>query len=259
MLTCCLRSSLMVNDETPTSYFQDSTPGMIASNLADVHWVVRPSLAATALNRSTSKPMTVLPSVSRNSLGASVESVPMSSLPSALAAAGTFAASAWSTPEALVVAVLPAPLLLLPHAATTKVKPRPRASSRHLRALLNMCRPYRPGRRAAPQRPLISNCRIPCHATHAACMTRSGQLAQIRLPHQRVMSRACLVSESTSARSATRSRSAIERGVRVVHRSRGGCGGSCLDRQSLLMIWLVALSASGGRRSKTIRALLAPS
>src|SRR6266540_936084 len=91
----------------------------------------------------------------------------MSSLPSALTAAGTFAASAWSTPEALVVAVLPPPLLLLPHAATTKVKPRPRASSRHLRALLNMFRPYRPGRRAAPQRPLISNCRIPCHATHA--------------------------------------------------------------------------------------------
>src|SRR6266508_2549166 len=185
MLTCCLRSSLMVNDETPTSYFPDSTPGMIASNLADVHWVVRPSLAATALNRSTSKPMSILPS--------------------ALTAAGTFAASAWSTPEALVVAVLPPPLLLLPHAATTKVKPRPRASSRHLRAFPNMFRPYRPGRRAAPQRPLISNCRIPCHATHAACMTRSGQLTQIRLPHQRVMSRACLVSESTSARSATRS------------------------------------------------------
>src|SRR6266508_2291064 len=43
MLTCCLRSSLMVNDETPSSYLPDSTPGMIAPNLAHVHRVVRPS------------------------------------------------------------------------------------------------------------------------------------------------------------------------------------------------------------------------
>jgi len=69
MLTCFSRSSLTVNDETPASYLPDWRPGMIASNTADSYSVFRPSLAATALNRSTSKPMTVLPSVSRNSFG----------------------------------------------------------------------------------------------------------------------------------------------------------------------------------------------
>jgi hypothetical protein len=60
----------MVNDEIPISYFPESTPVMIESNLADCHSVFSPSLAATALNRSTSKPTIVFPSVSRNSLGA---------------------------------------------------------------------------------------------------------------------------------------------------------------------------------------------
>jgi hypothetical protein len=60
----------MVNDDTPASYLPDWTPGMMSANLEGCHSVCRPSLAATALNRSTSKPTTVLPSVSRNSLGA---------------------------------------------------------------------------------------------------------------------------------------------------------------------------------------------
>src|SRR6188768_3719510 len=87
------RSALTVNDETPTVYLPEVTPGMIASNFADCHSAVRPSFCATALNRSTSKPTTVLPSASRNSFGAYVESVPMMSLPDALISAGTLSAS----------------------------------------------------------------------------------------------------------------------------------------------------------------------
>src|SRR4051794_32598732 len=99
MVTCLRRSGLMVNDETPTLYLPVPTPGMMLSNVADCHCVVRPSLPATALKRSTSKPITVLPSASRNSLGAYVESVPMTSLPADLMSAGTFAASALSTDD----------------------------------------------------------------------------------------------------------------------------------------------------------------
>src|SRR3954447_8544649 len=91
------RSGLIVKEETPTVYLPELTPGMMLSNVADCHSVVRPSFAATALNRSTSKPITVLPSVSTYSLGAYVESVPMVSLPADLIAAGTLAASAAST------------------------------------------------------------------------------------------------------------------------------------------------------------------
>src|SRR5262245_12072352 len=119
MVTCFMRSALMVNDETPMSYLPDVTPGMIASNGADTHCVLMPSFPATALKRSTSKPITVLPSVSRNSLGGYVESVPMTIVPFDLIAAGTFAASDGSTDDA-IVGVLPPPALLLfelPHAA----------------------------------------------------------------------------------------------------------------------------------------------
>jgi hypothetical protein len=76
----------------------EATPAISEPKSPDCHSVVRPSFLATALNRSTSKPMTVLPSVSRNSLGAYVESVPTTILPSALIAAGTIAASLSSTP-----------------------------------------------------------------------------------------------------------------------------------------------------------------
>src|SRR3954451_5332616 len=97
MVASFSRSTLTVNDETPTLYLPVPTPGMMLSKLADCQSVVRPNFCATALNRSTSNPMTVLPSVSRNSLGAYDESVPMISLPDALMSAGTFAASALST------------------------------------------------------------------------------------------------------------------------------------------------------------------
>src|SRR5689334_10710827 len=92
MVASLRRSALIVNDETPTLYFLVPTPGMMLSNDADCHSVVRPSLWPTALNRSTSNPMTVLPSASRNSLGAYVESVPMISLPADLMSAGTLSA-----------------------------------------------------------------------------------------------------------------------------------------------------------------------
>src|SRR4029450_13098085 len=99
MWACLRRVALIGNDETPAAYLPVLTPGMMLSNVADCHWVVSPNLPATALNRSTSKPITVLPSVSRNSLGAYVESVPMTSLPADLISAGTFAASALSTDD----------------------------------------------------------------------------------------------------------------------------------------------------------------
>src|SRR5262245_53304469 len=98
MFAVASRSLLIVKDETLASYFPDCTPAISEPKSPDCHSVLRPSLPATALNRSTSKPMTVLPSVSRNSLGAYVESVPIRILPSALIAAGTIAARALSTP-----------------------------------------------------------------------------------------------------------------------------------------------------------------
>ena len=52
------------------SYLPLLTPRMIESKPVGTHSVLTPNLAATASNRSTSMPMTVLPSVSRNSFGA---------------------------------------------------------------------------------------------------------------------------------------------------------------------------------------------
>src|SRR5260370_35029412 len=96
MSTVFLRSGLIVNDDTPTSYLAVSTPAMMLPNGAVTNCAVSPSFAATALNTSTSKPSIVLPSAARNSLGAYVESVPTTILPSALTTSGTFAASAAS-------------------------------------------------------------------------------------------------------------------------------------------------------------------
>src|SRR4051794_234063 len=124
MVTCFSRVGLTVNEDTPTLYLPVLTPGMMPSNDADCHSVFRPSLPATALNRSTSKPFTVLPSVSRNSLGAYVESVPMVSLPADLMFAGTLAASAVSTDEDGAGAEpVPVPLSFdsPPHAASVTV------------------------------------------------------------------------------------------------------------------------------------------
>src|SRR4029450_4798262 len=138
MLTCCLRSSLMVNDDTPNSYLPDWRPGMMASNLAGWYSVFRPSLAATALNRSTSQPMTALPSVSRNSFGAYSALIPTTSLPSDLTASGTLAASASSTAgAAVVVPVLPPPVSLFsPQPAATRATADPSPTSAPLRNLL---------------------------------------------------------------------------------------------------------------------------
>src|ERR687886_1308721 len=92
MLTCASRSLLMVNDETPTSYFCELTPAMIESNDAVSNLALRPSFCATRPNRSTSKPWIVVPSAARNSLGAYVVSLPTVITPSALMLAGTLAA-----------------------------------------------------------------------------------------------------------------------------------------------------------------------
>src|SRR6478609_1560758 len=97
MLTAFLRSALMVKDETPTSYLPEVTPRMMVSNPAFWNSALRPSLAATALKRSTSMPMTVLPSVSMNSLGAYDASEPTMIVPRSLIFCGTLAASAGST------------------------------------------------------------------------------------------------------------------------------------------------------------------
>ena len=70
MLASASRSALIVNEETPTSYFCEPTPAMIESNGAVSNWASRPSFWATRVNRSTSKPMIVSPSSPMNSLGA---------------------------------------------------------------------------------------------------------------------------------------------------------------------------------------------
>src|SRR5512133_166513 len=102
MVVCFSRSRLMVNDETPISYLPDETPGMIAPNGAGLNEALRPSVAATALNRSMSTPMTVFPSLSRNSLGGYVASVPTVIVPSSETAEGTFDARAASRTAAVV-------------------------------------------------------------------------------------------------------------------------------------------------------------
>src|SRR3954447_15996021 len=88
MLTCCLRLSLMVNDETPTSYLPPWTPVMMVSKPAGCHWTVTPNFCATALNRSTSMPTTVFPPC-RNSFGRYVASTPTTILPADLIFAGS--------------------------------------------------------------------------------------------------------------------------------------------------------------------------
>src|SRR4051794_14434111 len=148
MVACASRCLLTVNDETPMLYLPEPTPGMIASNFADCQSVVRPSLPATALNRSTSKPMTVLPSVSRYSLGAYDESVPTMIFPADLSAAGTFAASALSTADDAAGEPPPDPVSVpldsLPQAASDTVKAAAAATpstARRVGLLRNMTTP----------------------------------------------------------------------------------------------------------------------
>src|SRR3954453_19124760 len=96
MLTCFLRSSLMVNDETPTSYFPVLVPAMIESKLEGTNSTSTPNFWPTALKRSTSKPCTVLPSPARNSLGAEEAAVPTTIFLPVFALSGSLAASAES-------------------------------------------------------------------------------------------------------------------------------------------------------------------
>ena len=70
MLACASRSGLIVNDETPASYLPEPTPAMIESNGAVSNFAFEAELLGDQVNRSTSKPMIVLPSSARNSLGA---------------------------------------------------------------------------------------------------------------------------------------------------------------------------------------------
>src|SRR5919198_4916224 len=88
-------------------------------------------------------------------------------VPSDLIASGTFAASAWSTAWAAVVALPPPPAFsLLPHAARTKAMATPPASSRHLRALPTMVllpssgSPAHPGDRPAIAPSLLAEVRL---------------------------------------------------------------------------------------------------
>ena len=69
MFACCRRSALIVNDETPASYFPDPTPAMSESNGDVSNLAFRPSFWATSVNRSTSNPTIVEPSSPMNSAG----------------------------------------------------------------------------------------------------------------------------------------------------------------------------------------------
>src|SRR3954463_13143910 len=101
----------------PTLYLPLLTPGMMLSKVADSQVVVRPSFWATALKRSTSNPITVLPSASRNSFGAYDESVPIVNLPAALMAAGTLSAGEMSAEALATGPELPVPVDSEPQAA----------------------------------------------------------------------------------------------------------------------------------------------
>src|SRR5215213_7684949 len=98
MLACFLRSGLMVKDETPTSYLPVPTPVMMESKFEETNWTSTPNFCPTALNRSTSKPCTVLPSAARNSLGAYDASVPTT----IFFAVWTFAGSLPASPDCAV-------------------------------------------------------------------------------------------------------------------------------------------------------------
>src|SRR5919107_6302523 len=91
----------MVNEETPTSYLPVETPVMMESKLDETNSTSTPNFWPTALNRSTSKPCTVLPSPARNSLGAYDASVPTTIFLAVLIFAGSLSASpVWAVAEA---------------------------------------------------------------------------------------------------------------------------------------------------------------
>src|SRR3954471_3140867 len=127
MLTCCLRLSLMVKLETPMSYLPPWTPVMIESKFAGSHCTLTPRVWPTALNRSTSIPSTVLPSLARNSFGAYDASVPTTMVPADLIFGGSFAARAADLVSvgagAELVLVSPLERELLPQPARTRDSP----------------------------------------------------------------------------------------------------------------------------------------
>src|SRR4029453_12600694 len=89
MWAAYLRLSLMVNEETPTSYLPLVTPAMIVSKPAGCQATVTPNFCATASNTSTSMPTTLLPPC-RNSFGGYVASTPTTILPAEAAFGGSF-------------------------------------------------------------------------------------------------------------------------------------------------------------------------
>ena len=96
MSTVCTRSGLIENDDMPSSYFPPWMPGMMPGKALFWNSAVSPSFCATAVPRSTSMPMIVVPSGAVNSFGGYEASVPNTILPSAATLCGTFAASASS-------------------------------------------------------------------------------------------------------------------------------------------------------------------
>src|SRR5450432_1040301 len=85
----------------PTLYLPAASAGMIASKVTFWKLAFRPSFAAIASPRSTSRPMMVLPSVSKYSFGAYVASLAIVMVPADLIAAGT--SDAGSLPAAAVL------------------------------------------------------------------------------------------------------------------------------------------------------------
>ena len=103
--TVCSRSLVSVNDDMPMLKVSPWIDGMIFAKSASRYSGVRPSVAATAFTRSTSKP-TILPLGSLNSFGAYGMLTPTISFPDDLIASGTvFAISSTFSlaPEAALV------------------------------------------------------------------------------------------------------------------------------------------------------------
>ena len=98
--TAFMRSGVMVNDETPISYFEP-IDGMIELKFDVCGSASRPNVFANALTMSTSKPTGVLPSAARNSAGAYDVSMPTVSLPSLVTEDGSILAifSSFFTPD----------------------------------------------------------------------------------------------------------------------------------------------------------------
>src|SRR5215204_1059803 len=152
MLTCFLRSSLMVKDEIPMSYFLPCTPVMMEANLAVCHSVFTPNFRATRLKMSTSKPWIVFPSAARNSFGAYVESVPILITPALLMLSGSLAASSALTLLVAVGAFEPSaagspPRVSEPQALRAKTPAAATASPHRIRTFTSP--PFRPGQLAA--------------------------------------------------------------------------------------------------------------